>query len=176
LSASIVAAVVGPLTQRGILVFDTVTGLPLHALTVHAVVVLLPLAALATIAVAVRPPWRRYSLPVVVLDAVMAAVTFVAAQSGEALEGRVRQISEPAGLHDHTQWGQGLSILSFALFLGSVIMHFGRRWPRFAPVVAAGAVIGGLLILGVTLYVGHTGASLVWRDVIANTVPGHGEG
>ena len=38
--------------------FDTIDGLPVHALVVHAVVVLLPLALLGTIAIAVRPAWR----------------------------------------------------------------------------------------------------------------------
>ena len=39
--------------------FDTINGMPLHPLVVHGVVVLLPLAALGTIAIAVRPVWRR---------------------------------------------------------------------------------------------------------------------
>ena len=39
--------------------FDLINGLPVHPLVVHAVVVLLPLAALGTIALAVRPAWRR---------------------------------------------------------------------------------------------------------------------
>lgn len=39
--------------------FTQFDGLPVHPLVVHAVVVLLPAAVLGTIAVAVRPAWRR---------------------------------------------------------------------------------------------------------------------
>ena len=43
---------------------DTVLGLPLHPLVVHAVVVLLPLVALGVMALAVVPRWRaRLALP-----------------------------------------------------------------------------------------------------------------
>ena len=67
--------------------FDTVAGLPVHALVVHAVVVLLPLAALATAVWAFRssdPP--RVGYAVVAADAVVTALAFVARFSGEALE------------------------------------------------------------------------------------------
>ncbi|MBC8092563.1 MAG: hypothetical protein H7Y15_11605, partial [Pseudonocardia sp.] len=37
----------------------TLDGVPLHPLVIHAVVVLLPLAAVGTLAMAVRPVWRR---------------------------------------------------------------------------------------------------------------------
>ena len=48
--------------------FDTILGLPVHALVVHVVVVLVPLAAVGLIAVAVRPqpgdaPTSRWSSP-----------------------------------------------------------------------------------------------------------------
>lgn len=39
--------------------FDLINGLPVHPLVVHAVVALLPLACLGTLAIAVRPVWRR---------------------------------------------------------------------------------------------------------------------
>jgi len=66
--------------------FDTIDGLPVHALVVHAVVVLLPLMAVLTIVVAVRRGLReRYSWWVLAGNVVVAGLTLVAKQSGEAL-------------------------------------------------------------------------------------------
>ena len=39
--------------------FDTIAGLPVHILVIHAVVAFAPLAALLAIGYAVRPAWRR---------------------------------------------------------------------------------------------------------------------
>jgi hypothetical protein len=44
-------------------VFDTITGLPVHALVVHATVVLVPLLAIVTVVVALRDRLReRYAV------------------------------------------------------------------------------------------------------------------
>ena len=43
--------------RRVTVVFDTVLGLPVHALVVHGVVVLLPLMAIITAVVACVPRW-----------------------------------------------------------------------------------------------------------------------
>ena len=72
--------------------FDTVTGLPVHPLVVHAVVVLGPLAALLAVTYVVVPRWRvGLRWPLVLLSVVAAASAFVAEQSGEALEERSRR-------------------------------------------------------------------------------------
>ena len=77
--------------------FDTVLGLPVHALVVHGVVVLLPLMAIVTAVVACVPRWRaRAAWPVVVVDAGMVAMTLVARQSGEALQ-RVTRVLTRSG-------------------------------------------------------------------------------
>ncbi|MEV4388804.1 DUF2231 domain-containing protein, partial [Micromonospora sp. NPDC049580] len=61
---------------------DTVNGLPLHPLVVHAVVVLLPLAALGVAALAVRPSWRgRYGGLVVLITALATAAIPLATSS-----------------------------------------------------------------------------------------------
>ena len=79
------------------MVFDTVLGLPVHALVVHGVVVLLPLMAIVTAVVACVPRWRaRAAWPVVVVDAGMVAMTLVARQSGEALQ-RVTRVLTRSG-------------------------------------------------------------------------------
>jgi hypothetical protein len=63
--------------------FDTIAGLPLHPLVVHAVVVLLPLMAVLTIVVAVRRNLReRYSWWVVAANVVIFLITLVTKESG----------------------------------------------------------------------------------------------
>jgi len=107
-------------------VFDLINGLPVHALVVHAVVVLLPLGALGTIAIAVRPGWRHTYGPLVV--AVTAAATVllpVATSSGEALEERVGNPGEHAELGDQLIWF-ALPMLVLAL----VLVILDRRGSR----------------------------------------------
>lgn len=71
--------------------FDTVFGLPTHALVVHAVVVLLlPLAAIGGLMVAVLPRLRdRYGALVALLSVAAVPTVFVAQRSGEEPETRV---------------------------------------------------------------------------------------
>ena len=70
--------------------FDTIAGLPVHALVVHGVVVLLPLMSLVTVVWAFVPgAMARVGYAVVAGNAVMTAMTFVACFSGEALHRRL---------------------------------------------------------------------------------------
>lgn len=98
--------------------FDTIMGLPLHPLVVHAVVVLVPLAAVGLIAIAVRPAWRPTYGPLVVLCALAATAAMpVATQSGEALARRVGEPQEHAELGDQMIWyGIALVLVSAALY------------------------------------------------------------
>ncbi len=152
--------------------FDTITGLPVHPLVVHAVVVLLPLACVATAAVAVRASWRRFAPAVAALNGAVLLATFAAKQSGENLERRIAQFSVPPGLDDHTQWGSRLFLLALALFIGALVVWFVHSrggMGTLGRVVGVLAVIGALATIGVTVYVGHTGASAVWKQTIENT-------
>jgi uncharacterized membrane protein len=84
---------------------DTINGLPLHPLVVHAVVVLLPLASLGVIALAVRPSWRaRYGILVIAVAALGTAAIPVATDSGESLEARVGDPGRHAELGDSLIW------------------------------------------------------------------------
>ncbi len=74
--------------------FDTVFGLPTHALVVHAVVVLVPVAAIGGVLVALLPRLRQRFGPLVAVLAVAAIpAVFVATQSGERLERRLNASS-----------------------------------------------------------------------------------
>src|SRR5690348_11952286 len=92
-------------TCRGDRMLDTINGLPVHPLVVHAVVVLLPLAALGVIAIAVRPSWLTRFGGLVVAAAALAVVAIpLATSSGERLESRVGDPGRHAELGDTLLW------------------------------------------------------------------------
>jgi len=146
-------------------VFDTVLGLPVHALVVHGVVVLLPLMAMITAAVACVPRWRAHAAwPVVVVDAGMVAMTFVARQSGLALQRRLGgQVAQ-----EHAALGTNLIWFAIALFLASLVVALVRR-SRRAILGAVFAVVAGVFAIWWTVRVGHTGSDAVWKGIVAST-------
>ncbi|MGZ4612906.1 MAG: DUF2231 domain-containing protein, partial [Kineosporiaceae bacterium] len=85
--------------------FDTISGLPLHALVVHAVVVLLPLMSIVTAAIAWRPRWRQHAPVVAVIDGILVVIALVAKKSGEQLQARLQQLN-PGVAHDHSAQGR----------------------------------------------------------------------
>ena len=151
--------------RRVTVVFDTVLGLPVHALVVHGVVVLLPLMAFITAAVACVPRWRaRAAWPVAVIDAGIVAMTFVARQSGEALQTRLGgQVAQ-----EHAEIGKNLIWFALAMFLASLAVALVRRSQR-ASVGAVLAVLAGVLAIWWTMRIGHTGADAVWKDIVTTT-------
>lgn len=145
--------------------FDTVLGLPVHALVIHGVVVLLPLMSVITAVVAFVPRWRALAAwPVVVIDAGMVAMTFVARQSGLALQARLggRIAQEHAGV------GRNLIWFAIALFLASIVVALMRRSQR-ATLGAVLAVVAGVFTIWWTVRVGHTGADALWKGIVAST-------
>jgi hypothetical protein len=152
-------------------VFDTLGGLPLHPLTVHAVVVLLPIACLLTVAVAVVPRWRRRAKWVVVVDAFVAVAAFVAKESGERLLHRVESITPtlPDGLATHTLWGGRLALVAFVLVLAALAVAVTQWRPSLSRLATVAAVVVASATLGLTVVVGDTGARAVWSSLIQNT-------
>ena len=158
--------------------FDLINGLPVHALVVHAVVVLLPLACLGTIAIAVRPSWRhRYGVLVVACAAVSTALIPVATSSGEALETHVGNPGEHAELGDQLIWfAIPLLVLSLALVWldrrrsGAASETSGRagtvaaRPSTGTRVVAVLALVAALATSVQVYRVGDSGARAAWSD------------
>ncbi|NUU21005.1 MAG: hypothetical protein HOV68_05745 [Streptomycetaceae bacterium] len=110
--------------------FDTVFGLPVHVLILHATVIVVPAAALATAAVAVRPAWLpRFGWWVVGLDAVMLAVVYVTRESGKKLVNRL--FPDPASRSDavntHVQRGLDMLWYALALFLVALVLVLVAR-------------------------------------------------
>lgn len=161
--------------------FDLIHGLPVHPLVVHAVVVLTPLACLGTLALALRPRWRRpYGLLVVACAAVAVALMPVATSSGEALE---RHVGDPGR---HAQLGDQLIWFSLPLLVLSIaLVWLDRRPPARGtrggslPVtrVVAGLAVVAAVAAGVQVYrVGDSGARAAWGDQVSSTHGGDAAG
>jgi hypothetical protein len=149
--------------------FDTINGIPVHPLVVHGVVVLLPLTILGTLALAIRPAWRRSFGPVVVAVAVVATLLVpVATQSGEKLEGRIGDPGKHAELGDQLIW----FVLPLLVLLVAMVVMAHRSDAEAGSgatsaasvvnVVAALSVVAALAA-GYQVYrVGDSGARAAW--------------
>jgi cytochrome b involved in lipid metabolism len=147
--------------------FDTIGGLPLHPLTVHAASVLIPLSAIALVLLVFVPKWRKAYLPLTVgALAVSVGLAFAAKQSGEALAA---QVGNPA---DHQELGDLLFPASIGLFALSLAFYFFSKTknPKWTLQLAGGlstAAVAGVVILSVL--VGHSGAEATWGNRLAAT-------
>jgi len=144
---------------------DLIFGLPIHALVVHAVVVLLPLSVVGALALAAVPRWRRPYGPLVVgLAAVATLLIPVATTSGEALEHRVGDPERHAELGEQLIWF-AVPLLAFL----AILLWLDRRRPHNITVhkVAATLLVLAAVATGVqTFRVGDSGARAVWADQV----------
>lgn len=144
---------------------DSVLGLPLHPLVVHAVVVLLPLAAVGVIVLALVPKWRRTFTPLVLGALVVAAVSAVVATvSGNALAERVGLPAE------HQRYGTLLAIGAAVLLVvaGSWLLWTRRAERRDSRQKVLGWISAALSVgvLVLTVLTGHSGSVSVWGGVV----------
>ena len=148
--------------------FDTVLGLPVHVLVVHAAVVGLPLMALVTVAVAFMPTLRlRLAWPVALADAGVVVLTFVARQSGEQLQQRLSgQVAQ-----EHAALGRNLIWFALFVFAAAVAVALtrGSRRPGRSTVAGAVGVVAAVLAIWWTVRVGHSGAQAVWQGIVQST-------
>ncbi|HEY6794649.1 MAG TPA: DUF2231 domain-containing protein [Kineosporiaceae bacterium] len=153
--------------------FDTIAGLPLHPLVVHATVVLLPLMSLVTMAVAIRPAWRGAAWAVVAADLAVVATTLVAKESGEKFQGRLQAIRGGAAVaKEHADQGALLPYFAIALLVAAVVLWLARRVAGLTVVAIVLAVVTGVAATGWTVLVGHSGATDVWSGVVSSTASG----
>lgn len=147
---------------------ETVLGLPIHPLVIHAVVVLIPLSALGAVVVAAVPRWLApYSL-LVALGALGGAVTaFVARETGERFEETLALggvVAEKVEVHGRYGLWTFVSSLPFAVLAVAAYVVQRRRGPdavtRLTAVLAA---LAGLVAAGATVLAGHSGATAVWN-------------
>ncbi len=139
--------------------FDTITGLPLHPLVIHGVVVGIPLMAVITIVVAVRKDLReRFSWWVAGANTLLFLLTLVAKQSGEALQqARGGQIAI-----EHGQLGSILPWFALALALGSAAVAATSRNKALGPISVVFSIIAGVAAVYWTVRTGDAGARSVW--------------
>ncbi len=150
---------------------DTVFGLPVHVLVVHAAVVLLPLVSIGAILVALLPRFsRRFAVLVVVIAWVAVPAAFLAEGSGE-------QLAERVGLpQPHAELGESLppfalalavALLVFWLFDRGIPGNRGRPW--WLKGLAVVVILVAVLTTWWTIRVGHSGAEATWSAVVQNT-------
>lgn len=148
--------------------FDSITGLPLHPLVVHAAVVVLPLSAVALIVIVAVPAWRqRFGWLTMAGLAAGTVAAFVAKESGEAL---ATHVGLPA---DHARWGDLLPSVAVVLFAVAALWFVLQRRAaqgstRSVAVLVTGIVSAILAAVSVvmTVVVGHSGAQAVWEGSI----------
>ena len=139
--------------------FDLINGLPVHALVVHAVVVLLPLMALLTIVVAVRKNLReQFSWWVVGANGVIFLITLVAKEAGESLQkslgGQVAQ--------DHGELGSVLPWFALFLTLASAATAVANRNKALGPIAVVVSIVAAVAAVVWTVRTGDSGARAVW--------------
>jgi uncharacterized membrane protein len=147
---------------------ETIGGIPLHPLVVHAVVVLIPLAALGVIAIALVPKWRsQFGILVVAVTAFATAMVPIATSTGETLEERV---GESELVEEHAELGEAVLYTAVPLLILAVALWWlGWRAQRDAPaprwlnllVPIVSVVVAAIAIVQMVL-VGHSGAEAVW--------------
>lgn len=174
--------------------FDTIFGLPVHALVVHATVVIVPTAALSVALAAGWARFRRWAGFLPLLLSVIAVILVpISTSSGEALERRVG----PSDLVErHAQLAEGLLLPVLVLVLAALALYWvhlkeqavdtpsgwaaqaaertgGPGRPGTA-VIAAISLIAAIGVIGTTVQVariGHSGAEAAWSDVADKPVP-----
>lgn len=157
--------------------FDTIFGLPLHPLVIHATEVLVPAAAFAVALAALWPLFRRWArfLPFGLALAAMVLVP-ISTQSGEALEQRVRETSL---VQTHADLAEGLLpwVIVLAIVAGALLWWnwneskaTSPRAPRWVALALAGtAVVAAAGTTAEAVIVGHSGATAAWTQVAATT-------
>ncbi|KAA1420887.1 hypothetical protein F0U44_00615 [Nocardioides humilatus] len=145
-----------------------INGLPLHALVVHAVVVLGPIAALAGIAYAAVPKWRDWlRWPLAVLATVVVGAVWAAYLSGEDLtEANTYGGPLHALLEKHEDRAETLRLLTtgFAVVTWATMWWHTRKGPVLVALSALMAVLAVLTLVWVVL-TGDAGAQVAWYGV-----------
>lgn len=157
---------------------NTIGGLPVHPLVVHAVVVLVPLAVLLLVAALVsRRVRQRAGIATPLLATVALAFVPVAKESGEQLQHRLPEsdvIRAHAELGDTLlPWMLGVTVTAWALWWltrrDPVAREGSGNHPRRGGAFIAVVVLAAVASIGTAVQVvriGDTGARAVWQHSI----------
>jgi hypothetical protein len=154
--------------------FDTFRGLPVHALVVHAVVVLVPLGALGVVAIAVVPRWRqRFGLAVLAITTAGLVAVPIAMQSGYRLRERLHASGIIAKqIQHHLNMGKLVIYPTIALWVlacALVLLDRRGRTGRPAMVVAVLAVLAAGAATAQVAITGELGSTAVWSCTIGSS-------
>jgi len=154
---------------------DTFQGLPVHALIVHATVIVLPLTAVAVALAAVHPRFRSW-IGWIAPAAAVASVVLVqlTTMSGHKLYERFERVHGVSKDLEHHKQLAGLLIwLVLPLAALAVAGYFLHRREDSGKVVlnvvAALAVISAVSVMVDVALIGHAGASSAWKPIVDNT-------
>lgn len=150
---------------------ESVFGLPIHPLIVHATVVLVPLTALLVLGTALSPRLRAWAGPLPLLAAVVSVVLApLSTSTGETLEDA---LGGSKAIDRHAELGEMLIWWCLGLLAVAAAQWFLRRGGRTVgqglgiALLVAGLVVG----IGTTVQVvliGHSGAESAWSGVMSN--------
>jgi predicted membrane protein DUF2231 len=154
--------------------FDTILGLPVHALVIHAVVILVPLGAAGVAAIAVVPRWReRFGVLVLGILTIGLLAVPVATMSGKKLQERLNAGGVVAKQITHHQaMGNRVIYPTIALWIFAVLLVFmdrRGRSGRAVTVVAVLAVLAAGAAAGQVAYTGHLGSTAAWSCTIGSS-------
>ena len=167
--------------------FDKIGDLPLHPLVVHAAVIGVPLAALLALLFAFPKTreWARWPLAITVVGAT--AVTFVARESGLALEAALGiKPGNPVGdlILQHSQLANQLFYIMIGLAVISLLNVFlvSKRTsdgadgaPKQSAILRVGLpillVAAAVVALVWIIRVGDLGARAVWNPTAPSLFP-----
>jgi uncharacterized membrane protein len=147
----------------------TITGIPAHALLVHAMVVLAPLVALLEILCGFWPAARRrFVWLVLALAAVTLALTPLTTSAGDWLYDQQSQPTEILQTHkDRGEWMIYFSIALLVVAIALAVLHWLESKsdsPRTIAtvVVAIVALAVGVSSIVAVVRIGDAGAEAVW--------------
>lgn len=150
--------------------FGEFNGLPVHALVLHAAVVLAPLAGLFGGALLV-PRWRRFvRWPFLVLTVLATASVVVARISGEALRTALgtQLVGTVAGdlIAQHADLATKLLVAMLVLLVlavATVVLTRPGTSGRAATILSVGVTVVAAVVIVLTVQTGEVGSRAVWN-------------
>ena len=155
---------------------DTIFGLPLHPLIVHATVVVVPTTAFLVALSAIYPRFRAWIGPVPALAALLSCILVpLSTSSGEELQHR---IGETSLVEKHAELADTLIWFVIPLAAAAVGAYWLQRRGAAGKGLVATVAVAAVLLSGATLVdvalIGHSGAKASWSGV-ANQAPKGGD-
>jgi ABC-type branched-subunit amino acid transport system permease subunit len=147
----------------------TITGIPAHALLVHAMVVLAPLVALLEILCAFWPAARRrFVWLVLALAAITTVLTPLTTSAGDWLFNQQQEPSDILITHaNRGQWMIAYSVALLVVAIALAVLHWlesrsDKRRTVATVIVAIVALTVGVSSIVAVVRIGDAGAEAVW--------------